>query len=156
MIQVLVADDHADVRRQIIRLIGRSGDMAVAAEAADGIEVLERFDGETTDVVLLDLSMPRKGGIETLKDLLPRHPEAKVLIVSMHPPEQLAHRMIRAGAKGYLGKDRVADCLLDAIRAVHAGGVYLDDGDGDADPVSLQEETPSGGGAPRPAAGEAG
>jgi DNA-binding NarL/FixJ family response regulator len=106
--------------------------MAVAAEAADGIEVLERFESSLTDVVLLDLTMPRKGGIETLRELLPRHPDAKVLIVSMHPPEQLAQRMIRAGAKGYLGKDRVAECLLDAIRAVHAGGVYVDSGEAEA------------------------
>jgi len=128
MIHVLVADDHADVRRQLIRLIGRAGDMTVAAEAADGIEVLERLDSIDVDVLLLDLTMPRKGGIETLRDLLPRHPETKVLIVSMHPPEQLARRMIHAGAKGYLGKDRVAECLLDAIRTVHGGSVYVDGG----------------------------
>ena len=135
MIQVLVADDHDDVRRQIIRLIGRAQDMKVAAEAADGDEVLERFESSNSDVVLLDLTMPRKGGIETLRDLLPRHPDAKVLIVSMHPPEQLAQRMIRAGAKGYLGKDRVAECLLDAIRAVHAGDIYVDPGESEVGPL---------------------
>jgi DNA-binding NarL/FixJ family response regulator len=128
MIHILVADDHDYVRQQIVRLIGRADDMRVSAEAADGDEVLERFEGSRTDVVLLDLTMPRKGGIETLRELLPRHPDAKVLIVSMHPPEQLAHRMIRAGAKGYVGKDRVADCLLDAIRTVHEGGVFVDPG----------------------------
>ena len=128
MIQVLVADDHEDVRRRLIRLIGRASDMSVAAEAADGVEVLERFETTDIDVALLDLTMPRKGGIETLRELLPRHPEAKVLIVSMHPPEQLARRMIRAGARGYVGKDRAAECLLDAIRAVHGGNVYVDGG----------------------------
>lgn len=103
--------------------------MTVAAEAADGIEVLERLETTPIDVLLLDLTMPRKGGIETLRELLPRHPDARVLIVSMHPPEQLARRMIRAGARGYVGKDRVAECLLDAIRMVHDGGVYLDGGE---------------------------
>jgi DNA-binding NarL/FixJ family response regulator len=138
MIQVLVADDHDDVRRHLIRLIRRAEDMTVAAEAADGVEVLERFESGRTDVVLLDLTMPRKGGIETLRDLLPRHPDAKVLIVSMHPPEQLGQRMIRAGARGYLGKDRIAECLLDAIRAVHGGGVYLDAGEPQPPPSPLQ------------------
>jgi two-component system invasion response regulator UvrY len=129
MIQVLVADDHDSVRQQIVRLIERTDDMTVTAEAADGVEVLERFESSRTDVLILDLTMPRKGGIETLRDLLPRHPDAKVLVVSMHPPEQLAHRVIRAGARGYVGKDRVAECLLDAIRAVHAGDVYVDPGE---------------------------
>ena len=152
MIQVMVADDHDDVRRQLIRLIGRAGDMAVAAEAADGYEVLERFDAEQTDVVLLDLTMPRKGGIDTLRDLLPRHPEARVLIVSMHPPEQLGQRMIRAGAKGYLGKDRVAECLLDAIRAIHAGGIYLDAGD--RAPSRFLAEAPAERGVSRVAGGD--
>jgi two-component system, NarL family, invasion response regulator UvrY len=129
MIRILVADDHDDVRRQIIRLIGRADDMQVTAEAADGIEVLERFGSTPADVLLLDLTMPRKGGIETLRELLPRYPDAKVLIVSMHPPEQLAQRMIRAGAKGYLGKDRVAEELHRAIRTIHAGGIYVDGND---------------------------
>jgi two-component system response regulator DegU len=145
MIQILVADDHDDVRRQIVRLIDRADDMRVTAEAADGIEVLERFESGRTDVVLLDLTMPRKGGIETLRDLLPRYPEAKVLIVSMHPPEQLGQRMIRAGAKGYVGKDRVAECLLDAIRAVHAGGIYLDPGSAESPPFLGQPPAHRGG-----------
>lgn len=132
MIQVLVADDHADVRRQLVRLIGAAGDMAVAAEAADGVEVLDRLDAADPDVLLLDLTMPRKGGIDTLREILPRRPDAKILIVSMHPPEQLAARMIKAGAKGYVGKDRVGECLLEAIRAVHAGGVYVDGGDSES------------------------
>ena len=128
MIQVLVADDHADVRGRLVRLIGAAGDMTVAAEAADGVEVLDRLEATDVDVLLLDLTMPRKGGIDTLREILPRRPDAKVLIVSMHPPDQLAARMIRAGARGYVGKDRVAECLLDAIRAVHAGNVYVDGG----------------------------
>jgi DNA-binding NarL/FixJ family response regulator len=132
MIQVLVADDHADVRRQLVRLIGASGDMTVAAEAADGVEVLDRLDAADPDVLLLDLTMPRKGGIDTLREILPRWPGAKVLIVSLHPPEQLAARMIEAGARGYVGKDRVAECLLEAIRAVHAGRVYIDGGGGES------------------------
>jgi DNA-binding NarL/FixJ family response regulator len=136
MIQILVADDHEVVRRQIVRLIGRAGDMTVTAEAADGVEVLERFDGSHVDVVLLDLTMPRKGGLETLRDLLPRHPQAKVLIVSMHSPEQLAQQLIRAGARGYLGKDRVAERLLDAIRAVYAGEVFIDSLEREPAPVA--------------------
>jgi DNA-binding NarL/FixJ family response regulator len=126
MIRVLVADDHDEVRKQLVRLIGRAGDMEVAAEARDGVEVVERFSPDSIDVVLLDLTMPRKGGTETLRELLARHPQAKVLIVSMHPPEQFAARMIRVGAKGYLGKDRVAERLHEAIRTLHAGGVYRD------------------------------
>jgi DNA-binding NarL/FixJ family response regulator len=134
MIQVLVADDHAEVRRQIVRLIGDAVDMNVAAEAADGVEVLDRLDAADADVdvLLLDLTMPNKGGVDTLREILPRRPDAKVLIVSMHPPEQLAARMIRAGARGYVGKDRVAECLLDAIRTVHAGRVYIDGGDAES------------------------
>ena len=124
MIRLLVADDHDEVRRQLVRLIGRAEDMEVVAEARDGVEVVERFEPDHIDVVLLDLTMPRKGGTETLRELLARHPEAKVLVVSMHPPEQFAARMIRVGAKGYLGKDRIAEHLFEAIRTIHAGGVY--------------------------------
>jgi DNA-binding NarL/FixJ family response regulator len=128
-IRVLVADDHTEVRRLLIRLIGRAGDMTVVGEACDGHEVLERLACTPADVVLLDLTMPRKGGIETLRDLLPRHPSVRVLIVSMHPAEQLARRMIRAGARGYLGKDCVAECLHHAIRTVYDGGIWLVDGE---------------------------
>jgi DNA-binding NarL/FixJ family response regulator len=125
MIRVLVADDHTEVRRLLIRLIERAADMTVVGEACDGHEVLERLATTPADVVLLDLTMPRKGGIETLRDLLPLHPAVRALIVSMHPAEQLARRMIRAGARGYLGKDCVAECLHHAIRTVHDGGIYL-------------------------------
>lgn len=126
MIRVLVADDHDEIRRLIVRLIDAAGDMLVAAEACDGIEVLERFHDCRADVLLLDLTMPRKSGMETLSDLLERDPHARVVIVSMHPAEQLARGALDAGARGYLGKNRIGACLLDAIRTVHAGGVHLD------------------------------
>ena len=134
MIRVLVADDHPEVRFQIVQLIGRAGDMVVTAEAADGVEVLERFCSSEADVVLLDLTMPRKSGMDTLRELLESAPDARVLIVSMHPPEQLARRVIRLGAKGYLGKDRLGERLGDAIRTIHAGGVYIDGGDDERSP----------------------
>jgi DNA-binding NarL/FixJ family response regulator len=147
-IQILVADDHPDVRGLLIRMIDRAGDMQVVAEAADGVEVLERYGRQHTDLVLLDLTMPRKTGIETLRELLALHSEARVLVVSMHPPEQLAERLIRAGAKGYLGKDRVAEHLLDAIRAVHAGGIYFPG----ARPAPRPEAEPESRGAGSPSA----
>jgi two-component system, NarL family, invasion response regulator UvrY len=125
-IRVLVADDHVEVRAHIVQHIGRAADMVVTADAGDGFEAIERFLAAGADVVLLDLTMPRKGGIDTLRELLDIDPDVRVLLVSMHPPEQLERRVIRAGARGYLGKDRLGECLHHAIRTLHAGGIYLD------------------------------
>lgn len=146
MIRVLVADDHPEVRFHIVQLIGRAGDMVVTAEAGDGIEVLERFRASEADVVLLDLTMPRKGGMDTLRELLELAPGARVLIVSMHPPEQLAGRVIRLGARGYLGKDRLGERLRDAIRTIHAGGLYVDGAEVEKS-ASEPPTTSAGGGA---------
>jgi two-component system invasion response regulator UvrY len=139
MIRVMVADDHPDVRRRLVRLLRRPGDIEVVAEAADGVEALQVLGSREVEVevLLLDLTMPRKSGGETLREVTAGHPAVKVVIVSMHPPSELATQMIALGAKGYVGKDRLGECLLDAIRAVHAGGVYLDAGEAPARRVGL-------------------
>jgi len=125
MKKVLVADDHAVVREGIRRIIAETSDMVVAGEAADGWEVLEKARGGDYDVVVLDISMPGKGGIEILKELKRERPGVPVLILSMHPEEQYALRAIRAGASGYVTKESAPDELVAAIRKVLRGSKYI-------------------------------
>jgi len=125
MKKVLVADDHAVVREGIKQIIAETADMVVAGEAADGWEVLEKARGGDYDVVVLDISMPGKGGIEILKELKRERPGVPVLILSMHPEEQYALRAIRAGASGYVTKESAPDELVAAIRKVLRGSKYI-------------------------------
>jgi len=125
MKKVLVADDHAVVREGIKQIIAETADMVVAGEAADGWEVLEKARGGDYDVVVLDISMPGKDGIEILKELKRERPGVPVLILSMHPEEQYALRAIRAGASGYVTKESAPDELVAAIRKVLRGSKYI-------------------------------
>ena len=125
MIRILVADDHAIVREGVKQILGDVMDMVVKAEAAHGQEALDMVAHEHYDVVLLDITMPGRNGLETLKDIKDLRPGLPVLILSMHPEEQYAVRALRAGASGYLTKASAPDELIDAIRKVSSGGKYV-------------------------------
>jgi two-component system, NarL family, invasion response regulator UvrY len=125
MIRVLIADDHGIVREGLKRIVGGARDMQVVAEAANGHEALERARREGPDVVVLDVSMPGRGGLETLKDLKSWRSAVRVLVLSMHPEDQFGPRFLREGADGYMTKESAPELLLSAIRKVHAGGKYL-------------------------------
>jgi two-component system invasion response regulator UvrY len=125
MIRILVADDHAVVREGLKQIVRETSDMVVTGEAADGREVLRLIHEHDWDVVLLDIAMPGRGGLDILKELKAEKPRLPVLMLSMYPEEQYAVRALKAGASGYLTKESVPDELISAIRKVSAGGKYV-------------------------------
>lgn len=125
MIKLLVADDHAVVRKGIMQIIAETADIIVSGEACNGLETIEKVRRNSYDIVLLDVSMPGKDGLEVLKELKSRWPKLAVLMLSMYPEEQYAVRALRSGASGYLSKDRASDELIAAIRKVASGGKYF-------------------------------
>ncbi len=125
MIKLLVADDHAVVRKGIEQIIEETADMAVADHASNGQEVLEKVRRNDYDLVLLDISMPGRDGLEILKELKIQRPNLHVLMLSMYPEEQYAVRALRSGASGYLTKESAPDELIAAIRKVSSGGKYV-------------------------------
>ena len=127
MIRVVVADDHALIRRGVRQTLAETPDMVVADECASGKELLEKVVKDSCSLVLLDISMPDGDGIELLRTLRAINPRLPVLIMSMHPEEHYALHALRAGAAGYIGKDRPPEELLTAIRKVYWGGRYVSD-----------------------------
>lgn len=125
MIRILVADDHTVVREGVKQILSAQSDIVVEDEAEDGKETLEKVLRGSFDMVLLDISMPGRGGLEVLEDILKSKPKLPVLILSMHPEEQYAVRALRAGASGYLTKASAAHELIGAIRKVSRGGKYV-------------------------------
>jgi len=125
MIKILVADDHAIVREGLKQILADDASMVVAGEAVDGQEVLEQIRKEEWDLILLDISMPGRGGIDTLKELKAEKPKLPVLILSMYPEEQYAIRALKAGASGYLTKGSAPEELIKAILKVSKGGRYI-------------------------------
>jgi len=125
MIRVLIADDHAVVREGLKRIVAENADMEVAGEAGNGHEVLDFARRHECDLVLLDLAMPGKDGLDTLKELKLVRPHLPVLVLSVYPEEQYAVRLLRAGAAGYLTKESAPEELVAAIRKVSSGGRYV-------------------------------
>ena len=125
MIKILIADDHAIVREGMKQIVADTSDMVVAGEAVDGQEVLEQVRKEDWDLVLLDISMPGRGGIDILKELKIEKPKLPVLVLSMYPEEQYAIRALKAGASGYLTKESAPEELIEAIRKVSQGRKYI-------------------------------
>lgn len=124
-IEVLVADDHAIIRDGLRRILADTDDLVVADEASNGAEVLEKVRRRDWGLMLLDLSMPGRHGLELLRMIRAERPKLPILIFSMHPEEQYAVRSIRAGASGYLSKDCDSELLLPALRKVAAGGMFI-------------------------------
>jgi DNA-binding NarL/FixJ family response regulator len=127
VIRVLLADDHSIVRDGLRRLVEGAGDMAVAAEAADGREAIRKAAECLPDVAVVDISMPGMDGLEVVERIHAAHPETAILVLTMHEEEQYVVRALGAGAAGYITKRAAADQLLKGIRKVHAGGKYLSD-----------------------------
>jgi len=127
MIRVLIADDHAIIRKGLARILADIPDAVTVDEACNGEEALVMIEGNDYDLVLLDISMPGKGGFEVLNEIRSSKPGVPVVMFSMHPEEQYALRSLRAGASGYLTKDRAVDELLVAIKKVLSGGKYISD-----------------------------
>ena len=125
MLRILIADDHPVFRRGLKQIIEEASDLIVAGEAANGAEALREARAGDYDVVLLDITMPVKNGVDVLSQLKHDRPALPVLMLSMHPEEQYAVRALRAGASGYLTKESAPEELVAAIRKVSAGGKYV-------------------------------
>jgi DNA-binding NarL/FixJ family response regulator len=124
-IRVLVADDHAVTRAGIVSMLLTAPDLEVVAEAGDGVEAVERTLEHRPDVLVLDIQMPRGGGLETVRALRGAHVEVAILLLSFHSETVMALPFLREGANGYLSKENAGDALLEAIRHVAGGGRYL-------------------------------
>jgi DNA-binding NarL/FixJ family response regulator len=122
---VLIADDHAIIRDGLRKILADTYDLVVAGEAANGIAVMEQVRARDWDLLVLDISMPGRNGLELIKLVKAERPKLPILIFSMHPEEQYAVRAIRAGASGYISKEGDTDMLLPAMRRVVAGGMYI-------------------------------
>jgi DNA-binding NarL/FixJ family response regulator len=125
MIRVVIADDHQILREGLKQLLLAAGDLEVVGEAADGYEVLQRVRDLEFDVLLLDMSMPGKSGVELIKQVKTEKPKLRILVLSMHEEHQYAVRAIRAGASGYLTKESAAAQLTAALRKVAGGGAFI-------------------------------
>jgi two-component system invasion response regulator UvrY len=125
MINVLIADDHPIVRAGLKQVIEKTSDMRVGGEALDGQEVLDRLSRGECDVLVLDFSMPGRSVIDVIREIRREHPSLPVLVLSMHPEAELAPRLLKAGVSGYLMKESATTELVNAIRKIHAGGMYV-------------------------------
>lgn len=125
MIKVVIADDHALVREGLKRIVSDIPDMRVCGEAANGIEVMQRVRELSFDVLMLDLSMPGRSGMELIKLVHAENPALRILVLSMHQELQYAVRAIKSGASGYLTKESAPDQLEQALRQVAAGGAFI-------------------------------
>jgi len=125
MINIMIADDHSVVRRGIKQILSEETDLQVTGEASNSEEIFGQLDNINWDLLILDITMPGKSGLDILLDLKKMKPEMKVLILSMHPEEEIALRALKTGADGYLNKDSVPGELIRAIRKVTGGGKYI-------------------------------
>lgn len=124
-LRILIVDDHPVVRRGLKEILAEAPDVAEVGEAEDPQQARDLVSSHRWDVVVLDLGLPGRGGLEVLKDLHQDQPKLPVLILSMQAEDQYAVRALRAGAAGYLTKEAAPGNLLDAIRKVTAGGRYI-------------------------------
>ncbi len=125
MINVLLVDDHTILRDGLKQIFSECSDIHVVGEAAEGLAALKQIHSLPIDVVIMDMSMPGRSGLELLKQVKTEKPKLPVLILSMHSEEQYAVRAYRAGASGYLTKDSASTLLVSAIRKVAQGGIFI-------------------------------
>jgi len=125
VIRVIIADDHTIVREGLKQLLHVDGGFEVVGEARDGIEVMQKVRALDFDVLLLDISMPGRSGMELIKQVKSEKPKSRVLVLSMHHEHQYAVRAIKSGASGYLTKESASAELATALRKVASGGAYI-------------------------------
>ena len=125
MIRIVLADDHTIVREGLKQLLAGAPEFSVIAEAQDGSEVLKRVRENDFEVLLLDMAMPGKSGIDLIKQVHAEKPKLRILVLSMHEEQQYAVRALKAGAAGYITKDSASARLVEAIRKVAGGGAVI-------------------------------
>lgn len=122
---ILIADDHAIVRRGLIELLREEFSSATIVEASDGVEVSEKIGLLVWDIIMLDISMPGRNGVDLLKQLRSDGIKAPILMLSIHSEEQYALRVLKAGASGFLNKNSATNELIEAVRRVLSGRKYI-------------------------------
>lgn len=125
MIAVMLADDHTLLRAGLRRLLEHADGISVEGEASNGAEALKLLASRPWDLLVLDMSMPGRDGVDLIRQIKRNHPELPILVLTMHGELQYAERAIKAGAAGYLTKDGAAEELVEAVRKVAGGGRYL-------------------------------
>jgi DNA-binding NarL/FixJ family response regulator len=125
MTKIIIVDDHPIVRQGLKQVLSEEPDMAMFGEAQNSQEVLELIRKEDWDIVVLDITMPGRGGLDVLKEIKHERPKVPVLILSIHPEDQYAVRALKAGAAGYLTKESAPEELVRAIRKILRGGKYV-------------------------------
>ncbi|MEW6734123.1 MAG: response regulator transcription factor [Acidobacteriota bacterium] len=125
MIKVLVADDHAIVREGLKQILAENSTIVVAGEASTAQEVIRKVQTGSWDVVVLDISLPDRSGLEVLKQIKNQFPTLPILVLTMHAEEQYAVRVLKAGASGYLTKESAPEQLVEALQKVARGGRYV-------------------------------
>jgi DNA-binding NarL/FixJ family response regulator len=125
MIKIVIVDDHAVVRRGIINIISAENDITVTGEASSYEELVEKIDYIDCDIIILDITMPGKNGLDALIELKQLNPGLKIIILSMHSDEEIIRRAFKTGCSAYLNKDSVPEELVKALRFVNDGGRYI-------------------------------
>ncbi len=125
MIRILIADDHPLIREGFKKILRGEPDLTIVHEAQTALEALQFAADEQVDIVLLDIGMPDKSGLEVLREIKTRRPKLPVLMLSMYPEDRFAVRAIRSGAAGYITKESASEDLVGAIRKILAGGRYI-------------------------------
>jgi two-component system, NarL family, invasion response regulator UvrY len=125
MIRVFIADDHAIVRKGFCQIIEETDGMQVVGEATNGDDVLAQVSNAEWDVLVLDLSMPGRSGLDVIQAVRDLRPKLPILVLSMHPEDQYAVRLLKNGIAGYINKETALDNLVNAIRKVVTGGKYV-------------------------------
>ncbi len=141
MIKIVIADDHAIVRKGLKQILDDTMEMKVEAEAGNSQELMEKLHQQEFDVVILDITMPGRSGLEVLKDIKAEFPKLPVLVLSVHREEQYAVRTLRSGAAGYLNKKSAPDELIEAIRVVSTGKKYISNSVADTLVTSLDTDS---------------
>jgi DNA-binding NarL/FixJ family response regulator len=124
-IEVLVADDHAIIRDGLRKILADTDDLVVAGEATNGNAAIEKVRERDWDLVVLDLTMPGRNGLDLIRQIKAERPKLPILVFSMHQEEQYAVRAMRSGASGYLSKQSDGDLLISAMRKVAGGGLFV-------------------------------
>lgn len=125
MIKILIADDHAIIRRGLCHIVASEPDMDVCGEAENAEQTVEALRNQPCDVVVLDINLPGRSGLDVLKQIRQEHPRIPVLVLSVHSEEQYGVRVLKSGAAGYLTKESAPEQLVQAIRKVYRGGKYV-------------------------------
>jgi len=125
MIKVFIVDDHEIIREGLKKILKEEADLKVVGEAQDGDEALAKIEDVDCDIILLDMNMPGRNGLDLLGDIKNLRPKVHILVLSIHPEDKFALRTLKAGASGYLCKDTALEELVIAIRKIHTKGRYL-------------------------------